>query len=238
MFLLNRIPLVVGVDVLPDGSLIPRSFIWPNSGKRYSIDLVYGLFPSVDSSVDLVFYLCRSYNRKITMVLENGLWFLCREDVTLEFPVKKYNEIYPSVYDADYGESSDEVSLFEGGSLFKKDFSDSPASSSVRDLGIMLEKKFCYRNWQLDYSFGGNIDLCNFNVIRPRLVAFHTEQGYEEVPVFVKFVSDFFRDRRYDVLERIFCGNPLISPYFLKEMTGFSEKMCDKFVKRKRGIAY
>ena len=93
---------------------------------------------------------------------------------------------------------------------------------------------FCVINEKNDLSAGGNIDLCKNDVIRPMLYKFLRERGNNAQLMSVKQVNDYFRDKRYEVMEALFAENPTISAWQMSEKTGFKYQMVDRFLKRKR----
>lgn len=97
-----------------------------------------------------------------------------------------------------------------------------------------LTMDFCYMNLQNDYSGGGNVNLCKNDVIRPLLYKFLRERGNDGSMVMVKMVNDFFRDKRYEIMEKIYTENKGITAWEMYKQTGFKHLMCDKFLQRKR----
>ena len=98
----------------------------------------------------------------------------------------------------------------------------------------ILTLDFCYMNQENDYSGGGNINLCKNDEIRPLLYNFLRERGNDGSMLMVKMVNDFFRDKRYEVMEKIFLTNTSITAWEMHEQTGFKYNMVDKWLKAKR----
>ena len=98
----------------------------------------------------------------------------------------------------------------------------------------LVAEKFCVLHKRDDISGGGDIDLCKNEVIRPLLEEYQKSQGLDDIGENVKQVNDYFRDKRYEVMEKIFAKNPTISAWKMHEITGFKYQMVDKWLKRKK----
>ena len=100
----------------------------------------------------------------------------------------------------------------------------------------MLARDFCRKMEKFDLSAGGGIDFCRNELVKPMLADFTKAEGCEEVGINVKQVNDYFRDRRYEVMEKIYAENPTISAWKMSERTGFKYQMVDKWLKRKKVV--
>ena len=96
-----------------------------------------------------------------------------------------------------------------------------------------LAELFCEIYNKNDLSAGGNYDFCNIEVVRPLLKNFHRFKGFSEDDISVKFVSDYFRDRRYEVLDKVYAKDRTLTAGALSSLTRFSFNMCNKFMMRK-----
>ena len=98
----------------------------------------------------------------------------------------------------------------------------------------LMAEKFAKENEKNDISGGGNLDLCKNEIIRPLLVEFQKQNGLSDIGENVKQVNDYFRDRRYEVMRKIYTENPQISSWQMHQKTGFKLQMADKFLKKLR----
>jgi len=75
--LARKVFVEVNADFLPDGRIIPRSFLWEN-GMRYEIDRVLDIRPaaSLKAGGQGLRYTCRISSKQAYMYLENGKWFM------------------------------------------------------------------------------------------------------------------------------------------------------------------
>ncbi len=99
----------------------------------------------------------------------------------------------------------------------------------------MLTFDFCKLNLANDYSGGGKVNFCKNDDIRPLLYEYLRDRGGNLNYLSVKQVNDFFRDKRYEVMERIYNEDPNIKTWELEKKTGFKYNMVDKWLKAKRG---
>lgn len=99
----------------------------------------------------------------------------------------------------------------------------------------LIAREFCRVHEQDDLSGGGKFDLCKSDIIRPMLEQYTREQGLENLSENVKQVNDYFRDRRYEVMEKHLQKNPSISAWELHVKTGFKYQMVNKYLKKLRG---
>lgn len=94
---------------------------------------------------------------------------------------------------------------------------------------------FCKLYQNEDYSAGGDLNLCKNEVIRPLLYKFIYERGGNVDLLSVKQVNDFFRDKRYEVIQKMYEANPNVKTWEIVYKTGFKYNMVDKWLKEKRG---
>lgn len=184
-----RIPVVVNVDILLDGSFSPRGFIWPGNGKMY---LIHSATAIGDNR-----FRCLSHNRSLVLVFDDGKWYI-EKNVDL-------SKVSNTISDFKYNSSIHYM-------------------NPVR----LATEKFCWDNLSLDYSGGGKVDLCNNNEIRFRLRKYLEDNHVDVQQMSVKQVNDFFRDRRYLVIESFYNKCPSVSASYICAKTGFSFNMVAK----------
>jgi hypothetical protein len=80
----NKVYVEVNVDYMPDGEILPRSFVWED-GSRYSVDKVLDIRPAASLKAGGVGlrYTVRIRAKDVFMFLEEdhgvGRWFMERK---------------------------------------------------------------------------------------------------------------------------------------------------------------
>ena len=88
---------------------------------------------------------------------------------------------------------------------------NSPGSDSFHIVKYMMVEHFIKEYEHLDYSSGGNIDLCNLNIIKRYLYPFFREHGFPLNSLSgSSAIQRYFRNKRYGIiLDYIERGFPL-----------------------------
>lgn len=214
---------VISVEVLQGKrGLVPVSFVNTETGECKVIDYIVCAVNGMFSTV----YLC-SCNEEDVVLYWNRTW----EELKGFQPVRYVSSTKHNEGNSLFSGMAVQDSLFGG----MDENIDEAFWDNTTYLNKTIAMVFCKEYQPSDLSAGGNLDFCKLEVIKEKFDDYCKAIHQLNIEPCPKFINDYFRDRRYEILEREYAIDPSCTVEDLMEKTRFNFTMTSKFLERKRG---